>query len=213
MTILQAEWKKVGPADRKAQKALWTRFSSACNDFFERRKAELGVRKRQWAENLKLKDALCVQAEELRTRDDLAASVEATKRLQAEWKKIGPVRRNKSDAIWERFRVACDGVFERVKEGEREAASEKIAAREALCAELESLLSHEPRLAVRVGIYLSNATSRLPSSFLAPVGPRRPKGGGLAYPKSQQILLPLPEPGFCGGAARPRSHWAETGSP
>ena len=143
LTVLQAAWKKIGPAERKAQKVLWTRFSSACNEFFERRKADLGARKRQWAENLKLKDALCVQAEELRTRDDLAASVEATKRLQAEWKKIGPVCRNKSDAIWERFRVACDGVFERLKEGEREAAAEKIAAREALCVELESLLSGE----------------------------------------------------------------------
>ena len=143
LTILQAEWKKVGPADRKSQKALWTRFSSACNDFFERRKADLGVRKRQWAENLKLKAALCAQAEELRIRDDLAASVEETKRLQVEWKRIGPVRRTKSDAIWERFRAACDGVFERVKEGEREAAAEKIAARESLCVELESLLSVE----------------------------------------------------------------------
>ena len=143
LTVLQAEWKKIGPAERKAQKALWVRFSSACNEFFERRKADLGARKRQWAENLKLKDALCVQAEKLRTRDDLAASVEETKRLQVEWKKIGPVRRTKSDAIWERFRAACGGVFERVKEGEREAAAEKISAREALCAELESLLSIE----------------------------------------------------------------------
>ena len=71
LTVLQAEWKKIGPAERKAQKALWVRFSSACNEFFERRKADLGARKRQWAENLKLKDALCVQAEKLRTRDDL----------------------------------------------------------------------------------------------------------------------------------------------
>ncbi|RZP30112.1 DUF349 domain-containing protein [bacterium] len=143
LTVLQAEWKKVGPAERKAQKALWMRFSSACNKFFECRKADLAARKRQWAENLKLKDALCVQAEEQRTRDDLAASVEETKRLQVEWKKIGPVRRTKSEAIWGRFRAACDGVFERVKEGQREAAVEKITARENLCVELESLLSVE----------------------------------------------------------------------
>ena len=90
-----------------------------------------------------MKAALCDQAEELRIRDDLAASVEETKRLQVEWKRIGPVRRTKSDAIWERFRAACDGVFERVKEGEREAAAEKIAARESLCVELESLLAVE----------------------------------------------------------------------
>ena len=153
LTVLQAEWKKAGPAERKAQKALWVRFRSACNDFFERRKTDLGVRKRQWAENLESKAALCVQAEELRTRDDLAASVEETKRLQVEWKRIGPVRRTKSNAIWERFRAACDDVFERVKEGEREAAAGKIAARQSLCGELESLLlveEAEQGLPVRV---------------------------------------------------------------
>ena len=153
LTVLQAEWKKAGPAERKDQKALWSRFRSACNDFFERRKTDLGARKRQWAENIKLKEALCVQAEKLTTRDDLTASVEETKRLQVEWKRIGPVRRTKSDAIWERFRTACDGVFDRVREGEREVAAEKIATRESLCVELESLLSvkeTENGLAARV---------------------------------------------------------------
>ena len=31
------------------------------------------------------------------------------KQLQAEWKTIGPVRKSKSEAIWQRFRAACDG--------------------------------------------------------------------------------------------------------
>ena len=143
LTVLQAEWKKIGPAEHKVQKALWARFSSACNHFFERRKADLVARELQWSENLKLKKGLCVRAEELKTGDDVSAAVDETRRLQLEWKKIGPVRRAKSDAIWERFRAACSGVFDRLKEVEREAAAEKIAAREALCVELESLLSVE----------------------------------------------------------------------
>lgn len=33
--------------------------------------------------------------------------------LQARWKEIGAVSRRHSDAIWKRFRAACDKFFER----------------------------------------------------------------------------------------------------
>ena len=33
------------------------------------------------------------------------------KELQAEWKTIGPVQRRKADALWNRFRAACDAFF------------------------------------------------------------------------------------------------------
>jgi len=34
------------------------------------------------------------------------------KRLQSEWKAVGPVARDVGDAIWARFRGACDRVFD-----------------------------------------------------------------------------------------------------
>ena len=37
------------------------------------------------------------------------------KHLQAEWKTIGPVRKSRSEAIWQRFRTACDRFFDRFK--------------------------------------------------------------------------------------------------
>ena len=141
LTALQAEWKALGPAPRKDQRELWDRFRTACSAFFTRRKADLSERKRQWGDNLKQKEALCVRIDALGDVDDVPAAIEEAKKLQAEWKNIGPVRRNKSDAIWARFRAGCDSVFDRAKEGERKAAAERIAAREALCVELEALLA------------------------------------------------------------------------
>ena len=61
------------------------------------------------------------------------------RRLQAEWKTIGPVRRNKSEAIWQRFRAACDTFFDRYKRRDEIELEAKQADREALVAELESL--------------------------------------------------------------------------
>ena len=139
LTALQAEWKTLGPASRKEQQALWGRLRQACSQFFTRRKADLAGRKQEWSANYQKKEALCVRVEALLEAEDLQAAIEEVKQIQRDWKTIGPVRRNRSDAIWQRFRTACDGVFDRLNEGARQAAAERIEVREALCAELEAL--------------------------------------------------------------------------
>ena len=139
LTALQAEWKTLGPAPRKEQQALWGRLRQACSAFFTRRKADLAGRKQEWAANYEKKEALCVRVEALLDAEDLKAAIEEVKQIQREWKTVGPVRRNRSDAVWQRFRQACDGVFDRLNEGARQVAAERIAVREALCAELEAL--------------------------------------------------------------------------
>ena len=139
LTALQAEWKTLAPAPRREQQALWKRLRQACGRFFTRRKADLADRKQQWAANYEKKEALCVRVEALRDAGDLPAAIGEVKRIQGEWKTVGPVRRSRSDAVWQRFRAACDAVFDRLDEGARQAAAERIAVREALCVELEAL--------------------------------------------------------------------------
>ena len=65
------------------------------------------------------------------------------KRLQAEWKTIGPVRRNKSEVVWNRFRAAADKFFERYHNRHQIALAGKLAEREALVVELEALAAAE----------------------------------------------------------------------
>ena len=140
LTALQAEWKTLAPAPRKEQQALWKRLRQACSAFFTRRKADLAGRKQEWAANYEKKEALCVRVEALLEAEDLKAAIEEVKQVQREWKTIGPVRRNRSDGIWQRFRQACDGVFDRLNAGARQAAAGRIAVREGLCEQLEALL-------------------------------------------------------------------------
>ena len=143
LTALQAEWKALGPVPRREQRALWKRFHGACSRFFTRRKADLAERKKVWATNLEQKEALCARIEALAETTDVAAAMEEVKRTQREWRTIGAVRRTKSDALWQRFREACEAVVDRSREGDRAAAATRIAAREALCAEIEALLAPE----------------------------------------------------------------------
>jgi hypothetical protein len=61
------------------------------------------------------------------------------RRLQNEWKAVGPVKKSRSDAIWQRFRAACDAFFVRYAQRHDIARAERVAAREAICAEIEAL--------------------------------------------------------------------------
>ena len=136
---LQAEWKTIGPVTRGQEKAVWERFRAACDRFFTRRYEDLAKRKTMWAENLVKKEALCARAEALGESIDWEATSAEIKRLQSEWKTIGPVKKSRSEAIWQRFRGACDHFFTRYAQRHDIARAERVATREAVCAALEAL--------------------------------------------------------------------------
>jgi hypothetical protein len=135
----QSEWKAIGAVTRGQEKAIWERFRSACDRFFTRRHDDLIKRKAQWAENLARKEALAARAEALVESTDWDASAGEIRRLQVEWKTIGPVKKSRSEAVWQRFRGACDGFFTRFNQRHDLTRGERIAAREGICAELEGL--------------------------------------------------------------------------
>jgi hypothetical protein len=140
MKSLQAEWKSVGPVTRGNEKAVWERFRAACDKFFTRRQEDLKQRKQDWTENLKRKEALVAEAKQLSESTEWEQAASRIKRLQVEWKGIGPVKKSKSDAIWNEFRGACDLFFERFKNRDSAALQGKMADRESAVTELETLI-------------------------------------------------------------------------
>jgi hypothetical protein len=136
---LQAEWKTIGPGPRKEEQAAWERFRAACDRFFTRRHEDLANRKHQWSENLARKEALCQQAEELANSTEWDRAASELRRLQSEWKTIGPVKKNRSETIWQRFRSACDAFFERYKQRHSIDLAARVASREAVAGEAEGL--------------------------------------------------------------------------
>ena len=140
MKTLQAEWKSVGAVTRGNEKAVWERFRAACDKFFTRRQDDLKQRKQDWSENLKRKEALVAEAKQLSESTEWEQAASRIKRLQVDWKTIGPVKKSKSDAIWNEFRGACDLFFERFKNRDSAALQGKMADRESAVNELEALL-------------------------------------------------------------------------
>lgn len=147
---LQEAWAASGPAQKPGghegpdpTRDLMRRFRAASNQFFSRRREDLVTRKKVWADNQAKKEALCARAEELAKSTEWDTASSEMKRLQAEWKTIGPLRRAKSEQLWTRFRGAADLFFERFHHRHEIALAGKVAEREAWLAELDAIAATE----------------------------------------------------------------------
>jgi hypothetical protein len=136
---IQAQWKTIGPVTPGHEKAVWERFRAACDRFFTRRKADLTERKTVWLTNLKKKEAVCGQIEALLETTDWDHALAEVKRIQAEWRLVGPVKRNRAEALLARFHAGCEKFFDRYAHRNDQELAGQIAAREQICAELEAL--------------------------------------------------------------------------
>lgn len=124
---LQAQWKSIGYAPRKANQEIFERFRTACDKFFNAKTAHFrGIRESQ-AENLKLKTALCERAEKLQDSTDWGTTSNELVALQAEWKTIGSVPQKVSESIWKRFNTACNAFFNAKNAANKEQRSEEEA--------------------------------------------------------------------------------------
>jgi hypothetical protein len=173
---LQAEWKTAGTAARGQEKALWERFRRACDEFFTRRDQDRSKRKEEWAKNVESREALIARAESLAESTDWKPTAAEFKRLQAEWKTIGPARPSRSEALWRRFRAAGDRFFDRYKRREQIDRDMALAGREAICAEVEAFQMDVPAEGLLPRLEAAwdrwKKSPSLPDALAGPVGER-----------------------------------------
>ena len=110
---IQKVWKTIGFAPKKDNNRIYERFRTACDKFFELKRNFYAGVKNEMEHNLALKQELCAEAEALAVSEDWKHATDEPIALQARWKQVGPVARRHSDAVWKRFRAACDKFFER----------------------------------------------------------------------------------------------------
>lgn len=118
---IQKQWKGIGYASKKENQKIYERFRAACDKFFERKREFYAAYKDEMNDNLQKKIALCEAAESLKTSTAWKKTTDQLINLQKQWKEIGAVPRKKSEALWKRFRAACDEFFnERDKQAKPE---------------------------------------------------------------------------------------------
>jgi len=132
---LRQMWGRLGTIDRKEKRKLDQAFDKALAQMLaplaEQRKIETAKR-----------ELLIAEAEQMQPSD--RHTLDHLRRLQERWQeqaKALPLERKAEQALWQRFRAACDAIFARRKESAHAADHERKAhlhAREALCKELET---------------------------------------------------------------------------
>jgi hypothetical protein len=131
---LRQMWGRLGTIDRKEKRKLDQTFDKVLAGMLaplsDQRKIEAAKR-----------EQLIVEAEALEPSD--RHTLDKLRRLQERWQeqaKALPLERKIEQALWQRFRAACDAIFSKRKETAHAADHERKAhlhAREAICKELE----------------------------------------------------------------------------
>ncbi len=141
---MQAEWKTIGYAPRKANQQIFERFRTACDRFFIAKSQFNKEMRETFAANLAKKTALCEKAEQLSESTDWAATTKQLIALQAEWKTIGSVPNKASDTVWKRFSKACNTFFDRKKAANNSGSEEEtanLAKKQDIIARLQQLIA------------------------------------------------------------------------
>ena len=99
------EWRAFRPVDRSAGRELEDRFRKVTDQLHAHLKTE-------WERNVTAKEAIVETARAAVAADrPVGELVELMKRLQREWKEVGPTPRGKDQKLWRAFRDICDHVF------------------------------------------------------------------------------------------------------
>ena len=138
---LMEEWKKAGRASRKEDDALWARFRAAQQVFFDARHAKDAAVDAEFAENLKVKEALVAKAEALLPIKDIKAAKKALRPIQDAWEEAGRGPRGAVRRIEGRMRAVEDAIREAENAEWRRSDPETKARAEGLAGQLEDSIA------------------------------------------------------------------------
>lgn len=141
---LQKEWDKVGGLPRESAKKINKHFWGNFKKFFNNKNNFFKALEGQREENLKKKEELFAKADVLKDSDDFMQTANELKKLQNQWRDIGPVPEKVRNEVYKKFKAACDHFFER-KRAQNDTKNKEfeinLKKKEDICNNLEQLIS------------------------------------------------------------------------
>jgi hypothetical protein len=114
---LKMRWIKTGPVEKEIHEELEKEFNGSIQTFFENRRHYFEGMALQAEENIKIYEALVIQAREAHDLPDAKIAFEISKRIQKEWKEAGKVPAEKRQPLWDEFSKLNNRIFSRYKRG------------------------------------------------------------------------------------------------
>lgn len=115
MKELKLRWIKTGPVEKDIHETIEQEFNDSIQTFFENRRHFYEGLALQAEENIKIYEALVIQAREAHDLPDAKMAFEISKRIQKEWKEAGKVPAEKRQPLWDEFSKLNNRIFSRYK--------------------------------------------------------------------------------------------------
>ena len=116
----QEDWKKIGMAPEKVNDAVWKRFRSACDSFFEKKSERYASQQQEQLVNLEAKNAIIAKLEVLSSNEQETNIFNELKQIQSEWNSIGFVPAKNKDAITKKYNELLDKLYGKNKQLNRD---------------------------------------------------------------------------------------------
>lgn len=145
---LQRRWKKIGPAPKEAQDAIWLRFKECCDTFFEAKFRHDQAIDQQRPLNQAEKETLLARARELCTGSTVTKeTVQEIISIQEAWQRVGPAEKDQEQLLQKDFNVVCNAFFKERREAFLaidQLHRENLKKKEGLCLRLELVAGITP---------------------------------------------------------------------
>jgi hypothetical protein len=112
---LQKEWKTLGNAGHKFEQKLWKEFRAACDHFFDAKQAHFSEQDKALAGNLTAKNELIETIKSTVLPEDKKEALALLRDFAAAFNAIGFVPMKEKDNVFQAYREALNGHYEKLK--------------------------------------------------------------------------------------------------
>jgi hypothetical protein len=144
---IQKSWEKIGAVPRESGKEVNRAFWAAFKHFFHNKNLFFKELDEIRATNQAKAEELIIQAGQLSESTDWQNTANSLVKLQLEWKELGPTPEKHRDALYKRFKSACDMFFDNRRIANQQTNAEfddNLKKKEEICKEITQLAINSP---------------------------------------------------------------------
>lgn len=140
---LQETWKATGQVPLADAKELWASYQALTDMFYNNRSVYFELKELDRRKNLSLKQEIVAKVEQLLAHSNVQTAFNEMRKLQDEFRHIGPVPKEDHESIWTKLKVASDALHAKRHAFLEELTKIKEANYAAKVALIEKLKEHQ----------------------------------------------------------------------
>lgn len=143
MNDLLEAWKQTGRTDKETDDALWDRFNTARQEFFNNKREYVSKLKENFANAKEIKEKLIVEAEKIKDSTTFKETSAKFDELMEQWKAAGSAGKEFEDELWSKFqahRKAFNEAKSAYYDDLRKTYDERLAAKKVLIEKAKAIV-------------------------------------------------------------------------